>query len=356
MSNASNSGRAMTDLARPVQHGGDLEAATAAYGAPKDGWLDLSTGINPAPYPLPLVPDEAWTRLPSAGALYALVERARAAYGVPDTAAFAAAPGAQSLLSLLPRTVDPGRRVAVVSPTYGELARSWALAGHEVREVPTLPKAEGLDIVAVCNPDNPTGRVHDAGELMALADDIGLRGGTLVVDESFVDPVPAQSLARESPHPALVVIRSFGKFYGHAGIRLGFAFGARRLVTRLEAALGPWPVSGPAIAVGLAALADDGWARRTRHQLVERAHQLDDLLTDHGFSSVGGTPLFRLVSSPHARRVHERLAREGIWTRAFPYAPQWLRFGLPATDADFGFLKRVLAATSTVRSERHDGR
>jgi cobalamin biosynthetic protein CobC len=346
----------MSDLVRPVEHGGDLEAATAAYGAPKGGWLDLSTGINPMPYPLPPIADDAWTQLPSRAALYALIEAARAAYGVPDRAALAAAPGAQGAISLLPRVVEPGRRVAVVSPTYGEHARAWALAGHEVREVPTLPKAEGLDIVALCNPDNPTGRVFDIAELMALADDLGVRGGTLVVDESFVDPVPARSLAKESPHPALVVIRSFGKFYGHAGIRLGFVFGARRLVTRLEGAFGPWPVSGPAMTIALSGLRDEAWVRRTRHQLVERSNQLGDLLEKNGFSPIGATPLFRLVSAPNARRIHDALAREGIWTRAFPYAPQWLRFGLPGTDADFGFLERALGGLVARRGgEPHAG-
>lgn len=341
----------MSDLANAVEHGGDLEAATAAYGLPKGGWLDLSTGINPNPYPLPAIPDDAWLNLPSAASLQALVEAARSAYGVPERAALAAAPGAQSVISLLPRLVEPKRRVAVVSPTYGEHARAWALAGHDVREVPTLPKADGLDIVALCNPDNPTGRVFEEGELLALADDLGIRGGTLVVDESFVDPVPHQSLARESPHPALIVIRSFGKFYGHGGIRLGFAFGARRLINRLEGALGPWPVSGPALRVGIAGLGDGAWGQRTRHQLADRAAQLETLLTGQGLISIGGTPLFQLVSSPQARRVHEALAREGIWTRRFPYAPQWLRFGLPATDADFGFLERAFAGYAVRQSD-----
>ena len=333
-----------SDLARPAEHGGDLGAATAAYGAPRDGWLDLSTGVNPNAYPVPDLPAYLWSSLPDPRALNHLCDLARQAYGVPQNAALVAVPGAQSAISMLPRIVEPRRKVAVISPTNAEYARAWSLAGHEVREVPNLPRASGLDIVVVCNPDNPTGRIFDQNELLAMADDLGVGGGLLVVDESYIDPQPRQSLAGDAPHPALAVIRSFGRFYGLPGLRLGFAFGARRLMGRLELALGPWSVSGPAIDIGTAAFRDEPWSNSMRFQLVDRAHRLDDILTGFGLKVLGGTPLFRLVSIPNAHRLQAELARSGIWTRTFSYAPQWLRFGLPGSDADFDRLESTLAA------------
>lgn len=345
----------MSDLVREAEHGGDLAAATAAFGNPADGWLDLSTGINPYAYPVPEMPAHVWSCLPGADAVNALCEVTRAAYGVPQNAALIAAPGAQAAISMLPRIVEPQRKVAVVSPTFAGHARAWSAAGHEVREVPNLPGAGGIDIAVVCNPDTPTGRLFDQNELLAMADDLGVGGGMLVVDESYVDTLPRASLAGDAPHPALAVIRSFGKFYGLPGLRLGFVFGARRLMGRLETALGPWAVSGPAVAIGTVALDDSAWAKQMRHLIIDKAHRLDDLLTGHGLKVVGGTPLFRLVSALNARQVHQGLARQGIWTRKFSYAPQWLRFGLPATDAETSRLDRALTAISDSRQDGSAG-
>lgn len=337
-----------SDLTRPAEHGGDLDRASAHFGNPKEGWLDLSSGINPHGYPVAEIPGEIWQTLPSARAQAHLCEVAKAAYGVPQKAALIAAPGAQSIISLLPRLVEPRRRVAVVSPTYSEHSRSWAIAGHEVREVPNLPAAGDLHVAIVCNPDTPTGRLFDNNELLALADDLGVRGGTLIVDESYVDAQPTNSLAQDAPHPALIVIRSFGKFYGLPGVRLGFAFGARRLMAKLEAALGPWPVSGPAIAIGSTALGDKEWTKNMRHQVIDEAHRLDGLLILHGLKVMGGTPLFRLASISNARHVHEGLARLGIWTRAYSFAPQWLRVGLPGSDAELARLDRAMSALANL--------
>ncbi len=345
----------MSDLVRPAEHGGDLAMATATFGNPQNGWLDLSSGVNPDAYPVPELPANVWSRLPSPHGVDELCDLARVAYGVPQNAALIATPGAQAAISMLPRIVEPRRKVAVVSPTFAEHARAWTSAGHEVREVPNLPGAGGIDVVVVCNPDTPTGRLFDQNELLAMADDLGVGGGMLVVDESYIDPRPRQSLASDAPHPALAVIRSFGKFYGLPGLRLGFVFGARRLMGRLETALGPWAVSGPAIAVGAVALADEAWAKTMRHQLVDQARRLDDLLTGQGLNVIGGTPLFRLISSLNARRLRDDLARQGIWTRNYSYAPQWLRMGLPATDADISRLDQALTAISADSQDARTG-
>lgn len=324
----------------PVFHGGNLAQAEQRFGRPSAGWLDLSTGINPWPYPLAPFAPESLTRLPDAGAMDGLIAAAAHAYRVADPACVVAAPGTQAILQNLPRLIGGRRRVAVVGPTYAEHARAWASAGHHVIEVAD-PEAEA-EVVVVVNPNNPDGRTVALERLRQLADRQAERGGWLVVDGAFVDVASGIDVSAEAGRPGLVVLRSFGKFYGLAGLRLGFALCEAALATRLTEALGPWAVAGPAVAAGTQALADDAWAAEMRLRLTDASHRLDRLLDDAGLGVVGGTPLFRLIDSPQAGALYEFLARRGILTRPFPARPGWLRFGLPGPGA--GRLAAALAA------------
>ncbi|WP_404379835.1 threonine-phosphate decarboxylase CobD [Caenispirillum salinarum] len=325
-------------------HGGNLSAAVAATGRPRAEWLDLSTGINPRPYPVPPIPADAWTRLPEAAEDAALVEAARAAYGVAKDAAVVPAPGTQALIQWLP-LLRPRGRVGIVGPTYGEHATAWARAGHAVEDLsdPPAPDDAGApDVVVVVNPNNPDGRRHDSDALLALAEGQARRGGWLVVDEAFADVAPEVSLCGRAGGPGLVILRSPGKFYGLAGLRLGFAVTAEDVAAALAANLGPWAVAGPALAVGAAALGDPAWQDATRAWLAERRRALDGVLAAAGLTIAGGTDLFRLIETSDAAARFERLARAGILARPFAYAPRWLRLGLPADDAGLARLAEAM--------------
>ncbi|MFE0756897.1 threonine-phosphate decarboxylase CobD [Inquilinus sp. NPDC058860] len=311
-----------------VPHGGDLAAAEARWGRPAEGWLDLSTGINPAPYPIPPIDPAAWHRLPQHDRLRKLLEAAQTCYGAPADAPIVAAPGTQILIQLLPR-LRPGARVAILGPTYGEHAACWSAEGASAATVGSLEEAAAAEVVVLVNPNNPDGRIIGSKHLLALADDLAARGGLLVVDEAFAEVAPAASVAVAAGRPGLLILRSFGKFFGLAGIRLGLALGTTAEIDRLARWLGPWAVPGPAIEVGIAALSDRGWQDETRARLSADAARLTNLLTDHGFSDRGGTGLFRLVEHPEAARVWDRLGRAGILVRPFPDRPALLRFGLP---------------------------
>jgi cobalamin biosynthetic protein CobC len=327
-----------------IQHGGDLAQARADYGGAPEDWIDLSTGINPWPYPIPDLPREAWTQLPQPDAEARLVDAARAAYGLPDRAGLTAAPGTQALIQLLPTLLSP-RRIAVVGPTYGEHAPAWRAAGYEVREVPE-PVAD-TDVLVLCSPNNPDGRLADP----ALLDWAG-RDRLLVLDEAFADVMPEASLCPRAGREGLLILRSFGKFYGLAGLRLGFAVGDPALTACLSQRLGPWAVSGPALAIGAAALADSAWQAETRASLAAAAARLDSLLTQAGLSITGGSSLFRLTQTTGPAQVwHERLARAHIWTRPFPAQPRWLRFGLPGTDQAWQRLETALPAVQSQAAE-----
>ena len=320
----------------PVAHGGDLGQIRRRFPDAPLPWIDLSTGINPVAYPLAAPPSEAWSRLPTRAAGQALVAAAARRYGVRDPATVVAAPGTQALIQLLPRLV-PASRVAVVGPTYAEHALCWQRGGHEVAVVPDLAAAAGADVVIVVNPDNPTGRLLPPQALSAANTSL------LIVDEAFIDLLPrAVSLAGNLPANA-VVLRSFGKTYGLAGVRLGFAVAPLRFAQHLGKELGPWAVSGPALEIGRVALDDEAWLKAAAKRLAADQEKLDALLLAAGFTILGGTPLFRLGEHPEATRLVDALGRQGIHVRAFADRPTWLRFGLPANEGEFRRLATALS-------------
>lgn len=313
-----------------IAHGGGIAAAAARFGGRPEDWLDLSTGINPNPVAVPAVDKAAWHRLPDRHRQ----DEARAAaaryYGTPNALPV---PGTQSVIQLLPRFVAAGRRAAVLSPTYGEYARVLANAGvavDRIESVEGVSDAHGL--VVVVNPNNPDGRLLPQDVLLALHARVSGNGGLLVVDEAFGDMRPETCIAPLAGDgmPGLLVFRSFGKFFGLAGLRLGFVAGEATVLDRIEDGLGPWAVSGPALTIATKLMASD--TTDIRHAIDVRKVALDAALSIAGLAVAGGTGLFSLVEHPEAAAVHDGLCRHHILVRPFDYNPRWLRFGL-APDA-----------------------
>lgn len=315
---------------KTIVHGGDLGEAMRRFPDAPRPWIDLSTGINPVPYPVLPMPETAWTRLPGHAPEEALQEAAMARYGVPHRRMVVAAPGTQALIQVLPRLLPPSR-VAIVGPTYEEHQTCWSRAGHEVRIV---PKLEDSDVVVVVNPNNPTGRLFSPADLAGIA-------GFLVVDEAFIDFLPREMSFIGQLRGRAVVLRSFGKTYGLAGVRLGFAIASPDMAPRIREELGPWAVPGPALEIGRRALHDGDWLRAARERLVADSARLDGLLRAAGFEIAGGTLLFRLARHPSAAVFVQRLGQQGIHVRAFADAAGQLRFGLPGNDEAF---RRLAAA------------
>jgi cobalamin biosynthetic protein CobC len=334
-------------------HGGDLAAARARFGTPPDGWIDLSTGINPTPYPLPDLSPDAWTRLPQSSGLNALKTAAADAYGAAGPGLIACAPGTQALIQALPRVLG-ARRVAVLGPTYAEHAAAWRASGAEVDEVADLPPPDRS--LVLVNPNNPDGRAVDPGRLAAWARDAAETDHWLIVDEAFADVRPDISLVPALPLTNVIILRSFGKFHGLAGLRLGFALAAPRMVRRLEADMGPWAVSGPAQDIGARALADQTWAVAERARLAAHMTRLRDLLAGAGLGTVGGTDLFVLADHAEAPALYEHLAGAGILVRRFRANSRWLRFGLPGPEDHWQRLDKALSAfagTAPMPDRRH---
>ena len=305
--------------------------------------MDLSTGINPHSYPLFELPATALSRLPEAAQLRELAEIAARTYGAPSAAHVAAAPGTQILLPRVASLVRPGKAL-VLGPTYAEHARAAAIAGHAVAEVSDVEALAEADLAVLVNPNNPDGRVIEKTRLLDLAARLRAKGGLLVIDEAFMDVGPAEhSLAGDVGQGGIVVLRSFGKFFGLAGVRLGFALADPLTAERLDAQLGPWAVAGPALEYGIRALADTEWQAAMRRHLAQDAGRLDALLDRFDVQVAGGTSLFRYLSFLDAPRLFSALGSSGVLVRHFAERPQVLRFGLPGSETEWQRLEGALA-------------
>lgn len=335
-------------MTKAFLHGGDIASAMklaqeAGFDAGKPcDWLDLSTGINPNPYPLPDLSGKIWHRLPGGQETAALIEAAAQYYGAKDADHLIAASGSTPIVGMLP-ALFPGKAVSIVSPTYGDHETAWARAGSAVRPIRSLDEAEPAALALVVNPNNPDGRYYGAKLLADLAGRQTRAGGFLIVDEAFGDTAPSFSAVPLTSECNVIVLKSFGKFFGLAGLRLGFAIARPALVREMAAMLGSWAVSGPALAVGARALADRHWQAETREDLEVRSRSLCRMLREAGHPVHGGTPLFCLVDSPVAGDVFRNLLRRKIYVRRFDYNPRWLRIGLPANEEESARLREALS-------------
>ncbi len=293
-------------------HGGALEVARRLAPDAPTPWIDLSTGINPYPYPVPDLAPEVWTRLPEPEGLARLEAVAAARYRA-SAASVVAGPGSQALIQALARLEPRSRASARSAPTYGGHADAFAAAGAPVEHAASLDAMDDLDVAIVVNPNNPDGRISRRADLLDLHARLARRGGMLIVDEAFADFGGAdETLEPALPASGAVVLRSFGKAYGLAGLRLGFAIASPDIAGRLRAALGPWPVSGPAIAIGSRALADSDWLDATRARLAKDRARLDALLERAGFRILGGTPLFSLAGARTRARLSSACSRRAF--------------------------------------------
>ncbi|TCV64322.1 threonine-phosphate decarboxylase CobD [Pseudomonas fluorescens] len=323
-----------------LEHGGRLRNAARQYGIAEADWLDLSSGLAPWPFDVPAIPLRAWARLPETDD--GLEQAACDYYGALNVLPVA---GSQMAIQLLPRLRRSGK-VGVLSPCYAEHAEAWRRSGYIVREVLEAEVdffLDSLDVLVVVNPNNPTGLSLAPERLLDWHARLAQRGGWLVVDEAFMDVTPALSLAAYTHLVGLIVLRSFGKFFGLAGVRLGFVLAERRLLKLLAEQVGPWAVSGPTRVLGQACLLDSAAHADQRQRCETTSHRLALLLERHGFKPQGGCGLFQWLVTEHAQGLHDFMAHRGILLRLFVNTSS-LRFGLPADDSEFLRLEQAFEA------------
>ncbi|MBV8649056.1 threonine-phosphate decarboxylase CobD [Paludibacterium sp.] len=323
-----------------LEHGGGLLAAAQRYGIALSDWIDLSTGLNPHGWPVPDIAMRAWQRLPEPHD--GLEAAAAAFYGADGLLPVA---GSQAAIQALPR-LRPLCRVGLLDFTYAEHPHAWQRQGHAItRLTPGAIDAalDQLDVLQLTTPNNPTGWLPEPAQLADWHERLARRGGWLLLDETFLDVTPERSLLPRAGQPGLIILRSIGKFFGLAGARAGFVFAWPALLDALRDELGPWALCGPTRQAVRQALQDRDWHAAMRVRLPQESARLAGLLTRHGLAPDGGSPLFQWLRHPDAADLHDRLARQGVWTRLFA-EPASVRFGLPENEAAWDKLEAALAA------------
>lgn len=329
----------------PLSHGGNLHRAIAKYQIPADQWLDLSTGISPWSYPIPELPESVWNQLPAP--LNDMLEAA-ANYYQTQTDNLVATPGSQIPIRLLPHFFKAST-IAIPAIGYQEHKLSWALAGHHVQlyhsitELFELAESNKVEHIVVINPNNPTGELFERAQLEQL---LSLITGQLIVDEAFMDICQntQQTTMVNSDSDRVVVFKSVGKFFGLAGLRVGFVACHKSLAEQLNLMLQPWSISYASQTIAALALNDAAWQQQQRDRIAEQSTRfikllkpaLEHLINEHKLQS---RSLFTTVFAEQAciENLHHRLAEQGVWTRLFNKDdPQvWLRFSLPKSVSEF---------------------
>ncbi|MFC5430002.1 threonine-phosphate decarboxylase CobD [Paraburkholderia denitrificans] len=338
-----------------VPHGGNLGEAARRYGIARETWLDLSTGINPNGFPVPPVDAQTWLRLPDDDDDLEAI--AAAHYGAARALAVA---GTQSAIRMLPAVLPKGR-IGIGLLTYGEYAPAFEHAAFFVdrfvtRECadmhgaasfvlePGKPLPVDLKHLVLVNPNNPGAERFTPEVILGWHKELAMRGGTLVIDEAFIESTPELSVAKFADRDGLIVLRSVGKFFGLAGARVGFVLAGAHVDRAMRYLRGPWSISGPARIVTRSALLDTAWQAQTRIRLAASGERLACLLGQY-FAGVQHTSLFCWLRDERASRWQDALARHGIWTRRFEVV-RGLRFGLPADEPEWARLAAALDVAS----------
>lgn len=311
-----------------LYHGGDLSELSYHTASDEADWLDLSTGINPSSYPIDDLPIMVWSRLPGRKLTDQFIEQAVQYYSAPKHDNLLPVAGSQAAIKMIPYLFKR-QDVAIMAPTYSEHAPAWRAAGHDVMLVSSLKKIPDHFIVVIVNPNNPDGYMIQGDELLAEAHRRHAAGGWLVIDEAFADVMPEISMASWTRDHNIIILKSFGKFFGLAGLRLGSVIAPALLIEQLHAVIGPWAVSGPALAIGQKALADTDWQDKMRNVLKDRQKDMDHMFNQCGLQPIGQVPLFRLIKTPYAASLFQACIEAKIYVRRFENNPEWLRFGVP---------------------------
>lgn len=319
-----------------LEHGGNIDSASKQWGIAREKWLDLSTGVSPRAWQPPTeLPEHILRAMP-----YPSEDLLNAARRYYNNARPLALPGSQAAIQLLPQCFT-NARVLMPSLCYAEHAHHWqAHDCHYFKQAEPGALARAMqqhqpDVLLLVNPCNPCGFRYSRQTLLDLLAQQAARGGYLIVDEAFADTDPSESIA-DVQHQRLIVLRSIGKFFGLAGLRLGFVLAADAMRQQLAELLGPWPVSGVSEYWGALALEDQQWQSEQRLRIQAWSHAQEQLLVDAlGEDFVlrnSGLFISARVSQERVEAVYQQCAAQGILLRRFSEDPELLRLGLCSAE------------------------
>jgi cobalamin biosynthetic protein CobC len=334
-------------------HGGKLEQIKHAYPRQKLDWIDLSTGISPFSYP---IADEIIDLkvLPQHQELLT-----QAACRYYKTQYLTVIPGSMWAIQMLPilrklSGIDV-RPILLPKQGFNEHQKSWRAQGYNIEvydDVPTDQQLNHAQACVVINPNNPTGRLTKATVLKDMLKILTSKGAWLIVDEAFIDPYQISNLDKYSmsnrvADENLIVLRSFGKFFGLAGLRLGVILANKVIQNNISSLLNNWSINNTAQAIGIKAWLDNSWQSQTNKKLVLAGERLRLLFITLNYTTVG-TVFFQTLYIKNANQLYELLLTKGIYTRLLDNE-NGIRFGLPRTELHWQRLEQVL---TTLHSDK----
>ena len=318
-----------------IQHGGDIDLAIKKYGGQRKDWIDLSTGINRTSYPWQESVKVHLRDLPGSKLLMSLEEAASRAYKIAVATETVAISGAQQIINLLPIHLKKYSSVAILGPTYNEYEKAFKSSNLRTNTVAEISNLSCNDIAIIVNPNNPTGKVITEEEL----EDLSKKVEILIIDESF----KMFSSRKTQNLDNLIQINSLGKFFGLAGVRLGFVSGPSDFIKSVRKMLGPWPISSLAAEIGLVALSDKIWISQMEKILLAGSTALHAACNSKNWRLVGKTNLFHTYATSNCFEVEEQFAAHGIWVRTFDYSETWVRIGIPTSEYELTRVKKALS-------------
>ncbi|CAG1066571.1 threonine-phosphate decarboxylase [uncultured bacterium] len=352
-------------MAKPNDiHGGDIWQASRSKGTSPEELLDFSASINPLGFPasarralskavksISPYPDPSSAGLKEAAAAFHSI-------GIEEVVP---ANGSNELISVIPRLLKDGPAI-IVEPAFSEYKKALGLSGirvksHILREVDgfrlnsaKLKRAmDGCKAIYIANPSNPAGVLTDKKDFLDVISHARKKGCLVVIDEAFADFTGVSVIPEAVKAGNVIVLRSMTKFYAMAGLRLGYAVGAKKLMERLQSFIPAWSVNTLASSAGVAALKDGAFRKKTFEWFeAERRFLFSGLASIEGlipFESSANYIMVKLERGVDARELRAALfEKKGMLIRelsAFPgLGPEFFRVAVLGRDAN----KKLISA------------
>lgn len=321
-----------------IKHGGQLSSVAKQYQIPKTQWLDLSTGIAPFSYPVSDISLALWQDLPTIS--QSLIKVAKAYYQAQYCWPLS---GSQQLIEKLPQLwatknkSGVNKHVYLPKIGYKEHQQSWLNSGYQAyfyqQNLPADIKENS--VVVVINPNNPLTDSFSINALKTLQQHCQRQQALLIIDEAFADIfAPEFSFVPQLNNDIedVIILRSFGKFFGLAGIRIGFVCSSKTWCETIQESNGPWSVNGPALYIAEQALKDKAWQEAQLTRLNQQSQTQTALLKQYlPTASIKSNALFITVFLDNAPEVYEKLCQQAVYVRLTDENDA-LRFGICGID------------------------
>lgn len=345
------------------EHGGNIYRLAEDINLLENRILDFSASINPLGPPISVIREirknlGLITNYPDPEA--SALKQAIAQFNSIDPESIICGNGSTELIYLIVRALKP-KNVLIPIPTFSEYERACKLYGAQVvyftlreeeefdinidelicaivdkkstfykkpyhkyrgsfnnieNEAIQSDSKTHIDMVFLCNPNNPTGRLLKKEDILKLARVARLKKFYLVVDEAFIDFIPQESVLHvvdKNPYP--IVIRSMTKFYALAGLRLGYGIFPKNIINIIKLFKEPWTVNTFAQKAGIAALRDSDYQKKTLRAVFQEKAFLEASFKKLGIAYVPSRTNYYLLRFNNAHQLIGQLRKKGILVR-----------------------------------------